>query len=478
MSILSRIILAFLLALTGCNVATERSDVGQTAGCPSLGDSPGSSGRGDPVLPLLGNGGYDVSHYSLDLTIDPEPNHLSAVVDVDATATQELSAFNLDFAGPPIREVTVDDRSAGHCRDGGELTVVPAERLPDGARFTVRVRYAGSPRPVTRPGAPGPEGWIRVSEEQVSAGGLWGAETVLFPANATNEDKATFLLRITLPLPLAVAATGRLTDTVENDGSTTYTWTSDVPTPTSRISFATGRFTVEHQKGPRGLRIENLFPPDTPEDLRVDLELATPIIRTLSALLGPFPFDTFGFTWVPGTPEETAISPQTRIFILSLPRLSEGDLAHEIGHQWFGNSVTPATSQDDWLSEGFATYVDALWTEHVLGPDSRDTLPIAWLARLGERTRPLAQVSKPEELGDYVTYFRGASTLHALREEVGDKAFFRILRRYSADFRYSSATTEDFVAVAEEVSDRDLASFFDGWLYEETVPEIPSLDTS
>lgn len=471
-------LLALAVTLGSCTSAGQRTAPGERADCPSRGDSPGAAGLGDPLFPTMGNGGYDVSHYSLDLTVEPARNRLSAVVAIEALATQDLTAFNLDFAGPPIREVTIDDRQAPFCREAGELTIVPVDPLSMDARFKVSVSYAGSPRPVLRSGDPRPEGWIHISEEQVSAGGLWGAETSFFPANATAQDKATFLIRVTVPKPLGVAATGKLVETVEDEGSTSYVWESDVPTATSRISFTTGRFVSERQEGPRGLVIENLFPPGTPQDLRGDLELAVPIIETLSGFLGPFPFETLGFTWVPGAPEETAISPQMRIYILNLPGLGDRELAHEIGHQWFGNSVTPATSQDNWLSEGLATYVESLWVEESLGSERRDLLPGAWLGRLGDRTRPLAEVTGPQELADFVTYLRGGATLHALRLEVGDDSFFGILRRYATDFRHGSARTEDFVAVAEEVSGRDLSGFFDAWLYQELVPEIPGLGSS
>jgi aminopeptidase N len=467
--------LTLVLVVGGCTSGSEQSD--RQAVCPPRGDSPGAPGVGDPLFPSLGNGGYDVSHYSLDLDVDPALNRLSATVGIEGSATERLTSFNLDFAGPSIRKVTMNDAAVSFCRDEGEFTIVPADPLQAGASFEVSVSYAGSPRPFMRPGHPGrtAEGWTQISEEQVSAGGLWGVETVIFPANATNQDKATFLIRVKVPRPLGVAATGELVDTVEENGSTTYTWESDVPTPTSRIYFTTGPLVREQEEGPQGLAIENLFPPDTPEELRGDLETAVPIIETLSGFFGPFPFDTLGFTWVPGAPEETAIGAHGRIYILNLPGLGERDLAHEIGHQWFGNSVTPASSQDDWLSEGFATYAESLWTEHSLGPEQRDTVPGTWLGTLGGRTRPLAEVAAPEELGDYVTYLRGAATLHALRLEVGDRSFFRILRRYAADFRHASATTEDFIAIAEGVTGRDLAAFFDAWLYQEAVPEIPGL---
>jgi aminopeptidase N len=148
-------LLALAVTLGSCTSAGERRAPGDPADCPSRGDSPGAAGLNDPVFPTVGNDGYDVSHYSLDLTVDPARNRLAAVVAIEALATQDLSEFNLDFAGPPIREVTVDDQQAPFCREEGELTIVPVDPLNIGARFTISVSYAGSPRPVLRSVIPG-----------------------------------------------------------------------------------------------------------------------------------------------------------------------------------------------------------------------------------------------------------------------------------------------------------------------------------
>ena len=460
---------------TSATTTPDSTSTASDSDCPSLGESPGAPGLDDPVFPLLGNGGYDVLHYRLQLSIDPGRNHLAAAVTIEALATQGLTAFNLDFAGPEVDQVMVDEETAPFCRVGGELVVVPAHPIADEEEFEVLVSYAGSPEPLVRPGAPGPEGWVHISEERIVAGGLWGAETAFLSVNATNRDKATFFMEISVPKPLGVAATGRLVEVVDNEESTTYVWASEVPTPTSRILITTGRFEQESLEGPGGLLIQYQMPPESPPDLRADLEKTATIIEALTPLLGPFPFETLGFTSVPDSPETTAISGQNRILILGLDRLGDRDLAHEIGHQWFGNSVTPATSQDDWLSEGLATFVESLWLEANLGSFQRDVLPRIWLGRLRDETRPLGIVDSPEQLGDFVTYLRGGATLHALRLEVGDESFFGILQQYVSRFRHASAATEDFVEIAEEVSGRDLTDFFETWLYEETVPEIPGL---
>lgn len=105
-------------------------------------------------MPLLGNGGYTVSHHGLELTVDPARNHLSAVVTIEALATQSLTAFNLDFAGPDMDQVLVNEEAVPFCREEGELVVAPVRPMEPGAEFVVSVSYAGSPEPVVRPYSP------------------------------------------------------------------------------------------------------------------------------------------------------------------------------------------------------------------------------------------------------------------------------------------------------------------------------------
>src|SRR5262245_25037751 len=104
--------------------------------------SPGAAGIGDPYFPLLGNGGYDVLHYTLDLDLDVAAGSIrEATATIDAMATQDLSSFNFDYRGPQIDAITVDSVAATWARDGGELTITPAAPIPGGAEFQTQVRY-------------------------------------------------------------------------------------------------------------------------------------------------------------------------------------------------------------------------------------------------------------------------------------------------------------------------------------------------
>lgn len=107
---------------------------------------PGSPGIGDPYVPLAGNGGYDVEHYDLSVAYDPDTDELDGRAVIRATATQNLSRFNLDLSGLKVRSVTVDAKPARSTRDGDELVITPRRGLVDGRSFTVEVRYEGVPK--------------------------------------------------------------------------------------------------------------------------------------------------------------------------------------------------------------------------------------------------------------------------------------------------------------------------------------------
>jgi aminopeptidase N len=153
-------------------------------------------------------------------------------------------------------------------------------------------------------------------------------------------------------------------------------------------------------------------------------------------------------------------------------------VAHELSHQWFGDSVSLKQWQDIWLNEGFASYAEYLWTEHIQDREAMDD-GIRDLYREMSRlqTRATTTLGKPSvrTLFGQNVYLRGGLTLHALRVKVGDEAFFRILRAYTDQYRNSNASTDDFIATAEKVSGKDLKSFFNGWLYDMKLPDIPEM---
>jgi aminopeptidase N len=432
--------------------------------------SPGSAGAGDPFFPNAGNGGYDVKHYSLRLDYERTPNTLDGHARIAARATQSLSSFNLDLrANMVVSRVQVDGRTASHSHDGGqELTIVPKRGLKKGRKFVVKVDYAGTPQAIVDPDL-SRESWFLtddgayvVNEPQGSPG--W------YPVNDTPRDKATFDFTITVPEGITALANGVLLSQRTRDGRTTWRWLEADPMAPYLATATNGVF--ENRFGRIGKLPEyNSIDPTLPDaaDGWELLDKQPAMLEFFSDLYGRYPFNSIGAI-IDDAGIGYALETQTKPNYDGVP--PESTVAHEIAHQWFGNSVTLAFWPDIWLNEGFATWSEWIWSERT-GGDTAAEIFDAEYARPADD--PLwspapAALNGPEELFHEPVYTRGAMTLQALREKIGDERFFRLLRRWYRDNRNDNVTTQDFMRLAERVSGQDLDAFFQAWLFTPSKP--------
>lgn len=368
----------------------------------------GSSGIGDPYFPLLGNSGYNALHYDLALDLDVAGNAITAgLATIEAVALVDLCAFNLDLNGLEIEGIAVDGTPAQFTRRGSELTVMPAAPLGAGSPFTVDVRYHGVPlgqeaptvgglmlellggilglggqKPGAEEGEAYGRGWWYGRDELFVAGEPAGSLT-WFPANGHPSDKATYTMRLTVPRPYTVVANGLLRETIESQTATTTVWDSVDPVATYLVTFHAGRLTVEEREGPRGLPLRFSFAPEVPAAQRVMFDRLPEMIDYFESVFGPYPFASAGGTVV-GAPILFALETQTMPTFGQVPtfgdeplppeilRSLESTVAHELAHQWFGDTVSLLRWQDIWLNEGFASYAQILWTEHTGGVVARN----------------------------------------------------------------------------------------------------------
>lgn len=437
--------------------------------------APPEPGIGDRYFPSLGNVGLDVQHVTLDLRADVASETISGSASLSIVATQPLARFSLDFVGLTVQHVTIDGRPAAFEREAGELWITPRAPIPAGTNFRVRVDYAGAPGQAAPPGAfPFAQGWQFFDGGAFVASEPDGASR-WFPANDHPTDKATYTLRITVPQAYVVAANGRLAEVTEDRGERTYVWEADDPLASYLVTVVVAELEGRESVMADGLPLRSYFPADTDEAAIRPFAVIPDILAYYEAVFGDYPFETYGTVVVPADLSFALETQTLTLYGRDFPG-TESVIAHELAHEWFGNSVSVARWEDVWLSEGFATYASYLWYEQLTDRQhAADELHRLYRMLNESEVRLNLPIGDPgpERLFDRSVYVRGALTLEALRETVGDSVFFEILRTYADRYRHGNATTQDFVDVAEALSRRDLDAFFSDWLYEVEVPFVP-----
>ncbi len=428
----------------------------------------GSAGLGDPFFPLAGNGGYDVAHYSLDFGYNPTTRRLDGTATIRATATQDLSRFDLDLRGFDISRLEVNGVAAAFTRDGQELVITPQSGLPAGAAFTVTVDYAGEPSVVTDPDQ-SIEGWVPTDDGAFVVGEPQGSPA-WYPVNDNPRDKATFDFTVTVPEGLTVMANGVLVSQTSSGGATTWVWRESLPMAPYLATATLGRFDLTQYRLASGI----------PTYIAVDPTLSTSsVLRKLpeivdfySSIYGPYPFDAVGAIVDDAKNVGYSLETQTKPVFDRPP--DETTLAHELSHMWYGDSVTLTLWPDMWLHEGFATWSEWIWSEHKGRKSAHNWFKTLYNTPAQDTafwTPPPGDPGTPVYLFNGTIYNRGGMTLQALREKVGDPVFFGILRDWAAEHRYGNVTTPEFIALAERDSGMNLQHFFDVWLYQ---PEKPT----
>ncbi|WP_052583912.1 M1 family metallopeptidase [Saccharomonospora iraqiensis] len=447
--------------LVSCTAPAPDSGDGDTTGADApAGAAHGAPGIGDDYYPTAGNGGYDARHYAVTVRYDPEQGHLDGDTTVTARATRALDRFNLDLRGFEVSSVEVDGEPAEHRRaDEGELVVTPAQRLGDGDTFEARVRYAGEPVRGDSEDSLG-EGWSGTPSGGAFVLGEPRSASYWYPVNEHPRDKATFELTARVPEDWTVVSIGRKEGERTDDGWTTTTWNEPDPVASYLTVFAVDRFTVERGELPDGTPVRNAFAPGT-EDAREVAGRVDDVVAFLEERFGDYPASTAGGIYLN---ENTGFALETQGTPTYPPEPDVDLVVHEMAHQWYGNSVSLHSWADICLNECFASYATWLWAEHRRGADL-DAHYAEQIERLRGNddfwSRPLYDMGAGNEFG--AVYGKGPLAVHALRRQVGDTAFDRMLREWPAEHADGNARWPQFEEFAERISGKDLRGFFDAW---------------
>jgi aminopeptidase N len=478
-----------LLFSATVGAAEAKQHEGTAKGC-LPGQPVGAPGVGDTYYPTYGNGGYDVKRYELDTNYDPATQLIErGKATIEAEATQSVCRFNLDFVGFDIKKLTVDGEDARWTRNEHELRVTPEHALERGRRFEVFVKYSGEPTEflIEIPGFdPLRTGFM----DQVDGATVAGQPEVAagwFPVNDHPRDKAAYTFDVKVPNGYEVVANGFLRDVDEGTNRTTWRWVAPEPMASYLATIDIGFWDVTRGRTDSGLPVYDAVDSALTDDLRdeIDSSLAKQgeILDLLGDAFGPYPFRTVGGIVEGQDDLFFALETQTRPVYSKLfwldgdgePQNGDGVVVHELAHQWYGDDVAVHRWQDIWLNEGFATYAEWLWAQHVGEGTPQQIFEATYDSIPEDDEFWTSVIADPgvERLFDNPVYVRGAMTLQVLRREVGSATFFRILREWHSTQSGGTGTTEEFIALAEEIAGRDLnEQVWDPWLFTAGKPPL------
>jgi aminopeptidase N len=433
----------------------------------------GSASAGDPYIPNSGNGGYTAEHYDLALDYRVATNRLNATATITARALKRISRFSLDFAGLSVEKVTVDGaRPVKVAHTARKLVITLATAIEAGAEFTVLVRYRGAPHPVRSMW--GDVGWEELDDGVLVSGQPCGAAS-WFPCNDHPSDKATFRITVACESGYTVVSNGVLSAQSSRSGRTSWTFDVREPMATYLASVLIGRYRRRDlAAAPVAHRL--FFPAELATRVGTDFARLTEMIAFFADRFGPYPFAAYS---VVVTEDELEIPLEAHGLAVFGSNHVDGNhgsdrlFAHELAHQWYGNSLTVARWQDIWLQEGFACYAEWLWEEQ-RGGRTVDVLAALHRSKVAALPHDIVVGDPgPHAMFDDRVYKRGALALHAIRKSLGDEAFFAALRAYTAARRHGRVSTDDFVEFfSEHTGSRAIGGFVARWVQESALPSL------
>jgi aminopeptidase N len=434
-----------------------------------------TSARPAGYFPHSGDLSYDVDHYDLRLAYDVDSNQVRARAVLHVVANTDLRALRLDLVGLRVTKVQVEGTPAvTYAARRHHLVLRFGRTVKSGQHLRLTIMYQGRPAAI---GSGSDEmGWEELDDGVLVAGQTNGAPS-WFPCNDRPSNKARYRFEITVASTYHALANGVLTQSRRGASTTTWVYEQSEPMATYLATVQIGRYTTLAVPG-ASVPMSAVLPDRLIHRYGNAFSRQPEMLVFFERLFGPYPFPAYT---VVVTADDLEIPLEAQgMSVFGANFLTGGWdnvrlVAHELSHQWFGNSLTLADWSDIWLHEGFACYCEWLWSEES-GARCADVRAREHWARLAGKSQDLLLGDPgPDDMFDDRVYKRGALLLHALRLTVGDEAFFVLLRSWVSTNAYGNVTTAMFVAHCEAASGQSLQDLFRPWLTGRALPALPSV---
>ncbi len=426
----------------------------------------------DDYTPGHGDASYDVTHYAIDLSYKVVGNNLAGRAVLTCVAREDLARFRLDLHGMRVVRVAIDGAPAKYSHRHGVLSVRLGSEVRRDQSFTVTVQYSGHPAPVPSR-VLGDAGWEELTDGVIVASQPHGAPS-WFPCNDRPSNKASYRITISAPTPYRVVSNGTLVSTTRQASSTTWTFDQPEPMATYLATMQIGQYELLELDAV--VPLYAAVPGARIPEYDAAFGLQPEMLKVFTRLFGEYPFGSYT---VVITADELEIPLESQgLSTFGANHLvtdwdAERLIAHELSHQWFGNSLTLGQWRDIWLHEGFACYAEWLWSEESGKSTAHERAAEHWDRISSAEPDLVLGDPGPELMFDDRVYKRGALLLHALRLTVGDDTFFGILRAWVSGNAHSTVSTAGFIDLVETMTDTPVAALFQVWLNERALPELP-----
>lgn len=415
--------------------------------------------------------GFDITNYDISITIDDADHFVSGSVIATVTAEEMLSEISYELSEMTVTAVYLNGSTASYTYDD-ELITIQLGTINPNETFTTQVDYEGYP---TWDGLGmyfGAANVFTISDPNASR--YW------WPCYDHPWDKAITDLHITCRDDWLVASNGLRTSIVDNgNGTKTHNWDGDYPMATYLVSLVCQNYT-ELNDSFGNIPIQNFVPPGMVNNATEDFSNLPFMMQVYSDKYGSYPFEKYGNA-VTAFATYSAMEHQTMTTLGSTNITGnhghEMTICHELAHQWYGDCLTHLTWKDVWLSEGFATYSEAVYMEQWQGFDAMvdyiySSIQNYYKNWAGNTPHTIYNPANPNLYFTPVTYEKAASVLHMLRLKVGDAVFWQIMQTFFNEFQHANVITEDFQQVCENVTGEDFDQFFNQWIYGSGLPSF------